>query len=263
MQNEDQLVEKNEISMIDIRHFIRRNKWRIVFGGAAGMLLATAFVLITPNRYEVSLQLQMAQFGSGNGEEPAALTQRLRMPTAYSVDTQQSCGVQVDGDTKDYLNGIVKMDTVKTVPNLIEMKVRGPSPVQAKQCAEAIFSMIVAQQHGLIEDRLAGRQVQLAQYQQALQAEQQQLKTIKQTELGNISYLTKLDKLSWLRTRIDALQEEAFLSQMHPAKLISPPYVPSKPVSPRVGMLLALGILLGLMLGVLYAVGRDGWRKAA
>lgn len=101
----------------------------------------------------------------------------------------------------------------------------------------------------------------MLQYQQALREEQQQLDKIKKSELDYFAYLAKLDKLSWLRTRIDVLQEEVLLSQLHPAKLIAPIYVPNKPVSLKVGLVLRLGLALGLMLGLLYTLGREGWRK--
>lgn len=80
-------------------------------------------------------------------------------------------------------------------------------------------------------------------------------------EIGNFGYFAKLDKLSWLRTRIDALREEVLLSQMYPAKLASPVHVPSKAVSPRRGLAILLGVFLGRTLGLLYSLGRDGWRK--
>jgi uncharacterized protein involved in exopolysaccharide biosynthesis len=262
-QNEEAQEGSNEISLRDFAGFFKRNKLPIVFWGAAGLLLSTTYILMAQTKYEARWQMQMAQFAGANSEDPAALIQRLRMVTSYSLDVQESCGVHVDGDTNDYLDNILKVDVVKTVPNSVEMKVRASSPEQAKRCAETIFAMIVTQQRSLIEERMAGRQEQLKEYQQALREEQQQLDTIKKTEIGNFGYLAKLDKLSWLRTRIDALQEESLLSQKHPTRLVAPIYVPSKPVSPKVGLLLLMGALLGLMLGLVYALGREGWRKAA
>lgn len=122
----------------------------------------------------------------------------------------------------------------------------------------------VAQQRNFIEARLIGRQAQLAWYQQAMREEQQQLDSIKKSGLGNFGFLSKLDKLSWLRTCIGALQEEALLSQkQHPAKLVAPMYAPSKLISSKAGLLLQLGVSLGFMFGTLYASGRNWLRRAA
>lgn len=262
MQNEK--TANIQISLKDIVDFLMRNLRLIVIGGLVGLFFSAAYVVLSPKSYEARWEFQMAQFVSSsssgnssiNSEESAALVQRLRIPTAYPVALQQICGVHQDGDLKDYLDGKLKIEPVKNVSNAVDMKVTARSPDQARQCAEAIVTMITAQQHDLIEERLAGRQDQLQQYQKALSEEQGQLETIQKTELGNFGYLAKLDKLSWLRTRIDALREEVLLSQKHPAKLLVPVFVPSKPVSPNVVFALVLGILLGLLLGVLLAFVR-------
>lgn len=271
MQNEK--LQTDGISLKDIVDLLKRNRRLIVIWGFVGLLFSAAYVALTPKKYEARWQLQMAQivnsssnsysYSYSNIEESSALAQRLRTSTTYPVEVQQSCSMPENGEVGDYLDGALKVEAVKNVANAVDMKVGAPSLDQAKKCAEAIVAMIVAQQSSLIEERFAGRQAQLEQYRRALREEQQQLETIKKSELGNFGYLAQLDKLSWLRGRIDALQEEAMLSQKHPAKLIAPMYVPSKPVSSKAGLVLLLGVSLGLMLGVLYALVWDGWRKWA
>ena len=267
MQNEKTQTEGEEISLKDIVDFLKRNKKLIVLCGFAGLLISSAYVILPPKNYEASWQMQVAQFSSGNSEEPAALVQRLRSPTAYTVEVQQQCGMPDNGEYGDYLNKKLEVKTIKDVANGIEMKFHSESPAQAMQCADAVVKMIMAQQRSLIEERLAERlavrQAQLAQYQSALAEEQRQLEKTNKSVLGNLDFLAKLDKLRWLRTRIDALQEEALLSQTHPAKLIAPIYAPGKPIPRKEKQVLLLGISLGLMLGVLYALGREGWRKVA
>lgn len=277
MQNVEWQTTRAKISLKDILSFLKRNALLIVTAVVAGVGLSVAYVAQVPKSYEAKWQMQMAQFvnsngnGNGNGnsisygnsEEPAALIQRLRVSLVYPVAVRLSCGMSQDGDLEDYLGGALDVKVSKNIATAVEMKFHAPSVAQARQCAEAIVAMIVEQQRGLIEERMAGRPEELTQYQQALREEQQQLGEIKQSELSNISYLSKLDKLSWLRTRIDALQEEVMLSKKHPAKLVAPIFVSSKPVSPKVSLILIFGVSLGLMLGVLYALGREGWRREA
>lgn len=275
MQNEKLQTEGDEISLRDIVDFLKLNQKLILFSGVAGLLISAIYVILAPKEYEARWQMQMAQYSSNsnsninsniiinsniNSEEPSVLVQRLKSPTAYPAEVQQHCGMPESGEYGDYLNKKLEVKTIKEAASAVQFKFRAAKPAQAKQCAEAIVSMIMTQQRSLIEERLAGRQVQLVKYQQSLAEEQLQMEKNKKFELGNLSYLAKLDKLSWLRGRIDALQEEALLSQMHPAKLIAPIYAPSKPIASKVGLVLPLGILLGLMLGVLYAFGQ---RKAA
>lgn len=267
MQNDEQ-VTTSEISLKDAVHFFKRNQKTIMLGCLVGLLLAAAYVVLMPKKYEARWQMQMAKFVSNSNsfsfsEEPAALIQRLRLPSMYSLAVRQSCDLDESEDLDEYLNGILKANVVKNVPDLVEMKIVSSSSEQATKCAEALAGMIADQQRGLIEERLAGRQAQLVEYRKALVEEQKQLEKLKNTELGNFGYLAKLDQLSWLRSRIDGLQEEIVLSRLHPAKLTAPFYVPSKPVSPKVGISLVLGVLMGLMIGLLYVLGREGWRKAS
>lgn len=268
MQSDEQ-ISAGEITLKDLVHFFKRNQKSIMLGCLAGLLLAITYVVLTPNKYEARWQIQMAKFVSNNNnsnsfifsEEPAALVQRLSIPTVYSVAVQQNCGLDEGADTGEYFDDILMAKVVKNVPDSVEMKIVSFSQEQAMKCAEALTEMIVAQQRGLIEARLAGRREQLGEYRKALAAEENQLERLKDPELGSAAYLAKLDKLSWLRTRIDGIQEEITLSQLHPTKFVSPIYVPSRPVSPKVGLLSVLGVLSGLMLGLLYALGREGWRK--
>lgn len=265
MQNVNPQIADDEISLKDIVYFLRSNQKLIALFGIAGLLIASAYVIFTPKKYEASWQLQMAMYSSNkniiNIEEPAALVERLRTPATYSLETRQHCGMPVDGEFGEYLNKKLEALTLKNVPTAVGMKYRAVSATQAKQCAEAIVAMIIAQQHSLIEERLAGRQVQIVKYQQTLAEEQRLLDKSNNSRLGSLDFLVKLDKLRWLRSRIDNLQEELLSSQMHPAKLIAPIYVPGKPVSAKAGLMLLFGMSLGLLLGLLYATGREGWRR--
>lgn len=277
MPNELLQRTNGEISMKDIAKFIKCNLKLIVGCGIAALLISTAYVILAPNQYEARWQMQMAQFSNSNSnsiiinnsnsnnnsEEPAALVERLRSPTAYTTEVQQHCGMPANGEFGDYLDKRLEVQIIKNITTAVGMKFRGVSPVQVKQCAESIVSMIITQQRNLIEERLAGSQTQLVKYQQTLAEEQRLLEKMNKSETGSLDFLARLDKLRWLRSRIDELQEESLLSRMHPAKLISPIYMPSKPITPKVGLVLPSGILMGLMLGIIFALGREVWRKMA
>ena len=276
MQNEILQSTDAEISMKDIAKFVKCNLKLIVGCGIAALLTCSAYIILAPKQYEAKWQMQMAQFRSSNSnssnsnssnssnsnsEEPAALVERLRSPTAYSTEVQQHCGMPANGEFGDYLDKRLEVKTIQNMTTAVGMKYRAVTPAQAKQCAESIVSMIITQQRSLIEEQLAGRQTQLVKYQQTLVEEQRLLEKMNKSELGSLDFLAKHDKLRWLRSRIDELQEESLLSRMHPAKLISPIYMPSKPISPKAGLVLPSGTLMGLMLGILFALGREVWRK--
>ena len=97
MANEKVVTAGDEnISLVDIISFFRRNWVQISIWGLAGFLIATAYVVLTPKKYEARWKIQMAQLVSGgnsNSEEPATLVQRLRDPGTYAINVRQDCGV--------------------------------------------------------------------------------------------------------------------------------------------------------------------------
>jgi uncharacterized protein involved in exopolysaccharide biosynthesis len=269
MQNETTNTAIEEISLREIKKFFRRNAQLILFFGMAGLALSIIMLILKPTKFEAKMQLQMAQYEKtnlevfSNIETPAALIQRLRSALVYPDEVQRICAMPEGVDLGEYLNGIVKIEPSKVITNVVEIRVEGPSLEIVQGCSEALVAMIVAQQRGLIEERLVGLQAQLTRYRQAYQEEFQQLEKIRKADLSNFAYLDKVNKLSWLRTRIDELQEEAVSSFLRPAKLIVPMSLPKQPVSKKAFDLLLLGALLGLFLGVLNTLVREGWRKAA
>lgn len=214
------------------------------------------YLAIEPKTYQARLQLQMAELNNNSIETPEALVQRLSSPGSYSVEVRRSCGV-AEGDVADYLDGRLEVRATKKVATAVDIKIKGESVEQVKQCVEAVVGVVVQSQNSLIKERLAGRQEQLIQYQQRVKEEQQKLAEVTNVELSRVVYLARLDTLSWLRIRIDNLQEESFLSTKHPAKLIGSIYIPSKPIAPKPALLMLLGALSGLTLGIAFAFFRD------
>lgn len=268
-----QELVSDAIDMSDVVGFFKRNRLLIIAWAIIGLLVSVPYIIQKQSIYEARFLLQMAQFvnridsGSaggisyGNSEDPAELIQRLRLPSIYPGKVLQSCGMSENSEFGNYMGGKLVVQPVRNVANAVEVKVLATSPELARKCSEAIVDMIMEQQRELTQHRLSGRKEQLAQYQKTLSEEQELLETIKKTDLGNFGYLAKLDKLSWLRARIDALQEEAQLSQMHPARLIAPIVVPSTSVSTRKELFLLFGLLMGLVLGGVHALIQSVWRK--
>lgn len=263
MNNTVAKTEGEEISLRDIFNFIKRNQLRFFLCGFAGILLALIYLYLSPKEYEARFQLQMAQISSNvgeasNSEDASSLIHRLRVPTTYSEKATQACAMS-EREFGDYLGGMLAVSPIKGMPNAVEMKVRASSREIAKHCAEGLVFLIRDQQRALIEEKLAGRQLQLEKYQQAMKEEQRQLERIGSATQANFAYLATLGKISWLRSRIDILQEEALLAQMHPTKLVSPIYIPSKSVAPKEKLALILGLMLGVLIGVLYSIARERW----
>jgi uncharacterized protein involved in exopolysaccharide biosynthesis len=257
--------------LVDLPDFFYRRWLQIVVMGMLGIAVSGVYVVMTPKTYEAKWQMSMAQMVAGssniganiniNSEEPAALIQRLRSPLIYTPSVLEACGKSSNETMGEYLDNTLQMQIVKNLPNVAGFRLRMGSPELAKSCADAIVAMVIEQQSSIIHERQEGKKEQVAQYQKLLRDEMWQLDQLKNTQLGNFGYLAMLDKLTWLRGRIDGLQEELFLSQKYPSKLLSPIDVSRNPVSPNVNLVLILGLLLGLITGLLYAISREGWFK--
>jgi len=261
MQNEKD-VENGQINLKDIVDFFKSNGKLIAIMAAVGLVLSVVYLQLAPRKYEARLFLEMAQLSQGNIEAPTALVERLRYPVAYGEAAMKACGIADTREVDQYLDGMLMISASKAISNALEIKVRALTPALAKQCADSLVQMLEKQQYDLIEERLWGRNEQLASYKQALENEMRQLEKIRRPEAGSVGYLARLDRLSLLRTRIDALEEEAMLAHKHPTKLTMPISVGDKPVSPKVKLALLAGLLIGIFLGVVLALARTVWRKA-
>lgn len=266
MSSETSQTEITEISLRDVMDFLVCYRRLIALWVLCGLVMASVYLVLKPRKFEARWHVQMAQFINSNNtisniEEPAALVQRLRIPTAYSAEVTMSCGMAEDGEFGDYLGGALKMEAMKNSNNWADLKVIAASPDQAKECAEKIANMIAVQQVSLIKERLVGIKEQLDQYKIALKEEQQELEKLKIFEASTFGYLVKFDKLSWLRQRIDALQAALSQSQMRPTKLVSPVYAPNKPVPRKAALMLSFGIAFGMLLGLLNALFVKMWRR--
>ncbi len=264
----------DEVSLKDIINFFKVNGKFIAAVAATTFLLSVAYVQLAPKKYEASALLQMARLQNSNVgfkslegpisiniESPASLAERLRYPASYSGATLQQCGVAGTEAIGEYMGGMLKVRTLRPMPDVLEIKVRALTQEAAKQCAEAIIQMIGAQQHNLVETDLLGTSENLARKRQALAEELRQLKSIGNAQTGNFGYLARLDKLSALRTSIDALQEEISFARRNPAKLSAPIYAPAGPVWPKVRLILFFGLFIGVLFGVLLALAKLAWRR--
>jgi len=266
MQSEFDKENAKEIGLRDIVDFLAQHYRRILLVTAVVLALAFAYALTAPKKFEAVFMLQMARVPKADSapvvvESPARLGERMRRAATYSKAALDACGMGGRDSIGEYLGGMVKFGLVKSIVEAAEVKVRGSSPESSRQCAEALVAMIRQQQQSLIADQLLGKKEQLAGYQKEMAAELQQMETLKKSQLSNLGYLAKLEKLSWLRGRIDLLQEELMLESMHPAALMMPMSVTTHPVSPNTRLIMLLGLLAGLMLGTFAALIPVAWRK--
>lgn len=262
-----------DITLGDIFSFVRQNLKLVLLGGVLGLLGGGLYLAIASEEFAARGQLRMAQLVSSsvgeqkiafiNIEEPSALIYRLRSPATYSDVVIEQCNIENAEEMGEYLDGLLKVTPIKNVPNEVDFVVIHSSPELAKNCALAIVEMVMVQQREMINNRYVGHAERIAQYAEATKDEIRQFDKVKREELGSFAYLSKLDRLGWLRTRMDQLEAELFLSQKHPLTLVTSISTSNRPTSPNVRRSLLFATVLGMLLGLLYVFSRECWVSKA
>lgn len=241
--------------------FAGRNKAMLASFGALGMLVAVAYVWVSPITYEARWQMVMAKsYFSGeirNSEDPIALIQRLRPSSSLTRGVRISCGKVESGYLEEYLGKSLKLSPVKGLSDTVEFRLRLEGAERTLLCANTISDMVAEQQRGIIVGRQGWHLERLSQYQAALAHVKKQIDRLSQTEIKGMAYLANHDQMSWLRGRIDDIELEMLSVDKFPARVSAPIEVDSRPITPKWGILLPIGLVLGILFGAIVAVFRE------
>ena len=258
---------EDEISLLDILIFLR-GAWKTIgLMGLIGLVVSGAYLIITPNQYEAVANIAMARVPADknplgvNIEEPQALINRMSVPSSFDAAILNACGLQDAATLAAQMSKVIKLSIPKGVANVIELKVTRSSPELASACAKSVYESIAhsqAQMIGLMAEAFkANNSARLAKVEERLIQDKALLAKAEQPR-GVLSpaYFPIL-------TEIRALEDErATLLVLVEAKdLQSPIYVADKPVYPKKMMSLIAGLMGGLLLGLLIALGRQMYAK--
>ena len=187
MTNQTQVIEQeDEISFFDTVDFFITHAQTILTTSILGLMTSGLYLWFTPPQYEAVAKIQMAQFSSniqmaqfssnmtpgnivgnvessnkinqyflGNVEEPGTLISRLSTPSTYSFQNIQACkmeNLKIDKDLA--LTKKLKYTTIKTSPNVIEIKVQQNSKEDAISCLQSVFETIKLSQSKILEPLL-------------------------------------------------------------------------------------------------------------
>ena len=269
MTNQEQFTEQeDEISLFDIVDFFITHVKTILMTGISGLMATCFYLWFSPPQYEAVAQIQMAQWSSNkniggsasNVEEPAMLINRLSLPSTYSLQNIQACkmdSVKIDPDLA--LTKKLKYAIVKTLPNIIEIKVQHNSRDDAVACLQSIFGTIKESQSKIFEP---------LQLQAALLIEEKNKKLVLAKELVlkrdqsgqalSAVYLSTRDEIALLKDEIESLGIFASSKDSRPTRLISPISSFEKSVSPKKLISLIAGLFGGLCFGIFCVLMQKG-----
>ena len=268
MSTQQQSDTDTEISLIDILRFVKSAYKTILVFGVLGITLSIAYLVITPKQYEASAQIVMAQIGTANNnnnisplginiEEPALLIARLAMPTSFTAQEMAACGLEGRPEAGAALAKAIKVIPPKGIANVVELKTVGQSPQLAMQCAAAVIELIKTTQNQLVIPYIEEAKLKLAYDEKRLaNAKDLVAKADKSDSAMGAAYLSTRDEIRFLLDQITAIKSIISSNQNRATRLVAPIYTSEAPIAPKKRNILAAGLLGGLFLGLLIALGR-------
>lgn len=256
---------EDEISLKDIIDFLMES-WRAIIGvGLLGLLGSVGFLAVTPNQYEATAQIQMAQISVNNNtnplgvnvEDPNLLMIRLKSPTTYLSQEIKACGLEDKKAPSEALANIAKFSVVKGVGSLIELKISSDSKEVAISCAQALFESIKTSQNAIIKPFIDEAKDLLIKYEDRLSNSQSLISRADKSGAAlSAAYLANRDEAKFLSEEILRLNTFITSADTRQAKLISPIYASDIPVAPKKRISLISGLFGGVFLGLLLMISK-------
>ncbi len=270
----------DELSLIDIVAFVKRNFYTllagILFGGIVGLVIAFAI----PAQWEATALLRVGQLGStgstgstGSAVEPSLQVVDRIKNRSFQNDVLKSLGLSSSEDDRaaNNIRDTIKVKLEKS--DLINLAVRGPSPEFAKQYMNAIVNEVITIHTKISEPTINRWQQELSSIQQELnQAKLETERLVKSLNgrtdslseknfsqaalLSNILIAREVElKNSHDRKRV--LEEQLSPARTFPTKEIGRIEVLDKPIYPKKSLFGLSGLFFGLILGILWCMLRS------
>jgi hypothetical protein len=260
----------DEMSLGDLARVLCAG-WRLILGALAATLLLTGFYLaVTPKQHEATLIVRLGQIGVVKGvrqiEDDANASARIQGPEFQSA-VIESLGWKGDKRAK-----LLKSSFQVSNPSsgLLKIRVRGFSPDEARQAADASRAVLVGIHNSLAKSITALRERDLSNAQSAIADAEAFLRDTQglgqrgrnsASEMAAVNLLraTKEEK-SRLR-ELHALQadlKEAMSPELNkPTSALEPALVSDTPTYPNPRRVWLFATFAGLLLGLLLVTVRS------
>lgn len=297
--NENETLQDDEISLFDLWEKLREG-WLVVVGGAVlGIAGAVMAIFLIPPKYEAVAVVQVGQVGQVGqvaqvglvGQvttlpiEPTQLSvERMKTPT-FQMAVAREAGIPGWIDAlgrsatagSDYLSLQVSKATVgQNSAPLIELKAKADSPESARKIADVAIQELGKRQAEIAKPSIDRMQADLAIAKEKRQRAEEDLDSLSklvaaaavkddrftQLSLMNSLRVQKESELFFQRQLVAALEGALSAPVTQSAKAVEAVFVSDKPVSPKKVLLLALGLIGGLLAGVMWVFVVDAWRRA-
>jgi capsular exopolysaccharide synthesis family protein len=257
--------ERDTVTLHDVLATIRRQRW-LVFGVTLLVtMLAAAYSFTRTPIYSSTAEVLVrstltSPFDSASPNLSLQTEARVVTSTAVADIVRTLVGSSADaGQLLDHVSVTVPAET-----EVLQITYSDTHPAGAKRGAEAFA-------RAYLQFRSQQASDTVARYRDSLQTEigdldnqiEAQHQTIGQLVPNSERWLEALRELDSLQARRISLQEQlatATTLSVDPGQVINVAELPRAPGSPRHGFDIAMGLFLGLVLGIVAAVARERYR---
>lgn len=267
------------IDLTKIFPFLRRNWLAIGLSMLVALLCATTLFVWLPERWQANATLEIGQIPVGASttliEPPAQAAERMKQRNAMNSALSR---LAIPIDDPANLQAVLFRRTLKPTlvknTNFIQIGISGYSPEQARDSlAEAAQTLIDA--HNKIMMPILQRiQLRLQENDRQMATALAELATLKTTlsdaakPTSGVSFaphivaVTELSnkeaQVTQIRVEREAVEDLLNPSRTFPTRIIDAVYVESSPSFPKLPLFLAVGTVLGFVLGIGVALIREG-----
>ena len=274
--------KEDSISLFDLWDKLRAG-WRWVIGGLLmGAGGAWALLAVIQPLYQASVSLEAGKVAGEVIEDVSTMVDRLRSPS-FILDVAKDVGdEQWATKIRSGLGSQVLMAQVQkslnpaTESKIVEVKVRARSPEYAQRIAENAIAKVIKRQNELSAQALEKIRFDLAVAKERLVKSEQDLAIWNKTLGATAMKEERPSQVALLTTIMAQKQSEIFSSRQsvfsmeisllppltQPARVLEAIFVSQQPVSPNPALLMALGLVGGLLFGVMSVFVFSAWRQA-
>jgi len=263
-------IPEDEISLKDIIDFLVESWKEIVLTGMLGTAGAVAYLLVTPNQYQATANFQVAKVAGSDVEKPAVLIEKLRIPTFYSQKTLSVCNVTEKNDPGATIAKNLK-PTLSKAASIINITYKAKSIEDARSCLSSVVDDVRISQNILSKPILDIKAIQLLTLKQKLESSEKYVKELpnsnfdfsdskfSSSSLLLATTIMKENEVIDLRVQISDMEISLIDPQTKDVFLTAPIHAPQQKVSPKRAITLIGGLMGGLLLGLLFMLGRKVW----
>lgn len=275
-------MQRDEVYVVDMWRILVR-EWRWFAAVPLVVALAIfAFVQGFQRQWEATAYIQIGQVagvpagGDPKAEPLARVLERLKL-VPFENQVMASIGIRDDAPEAALYRKSLKLEPLPYAGPLVKFTVRGWSPQQARQFAEATVAQLQAAHQKLLAAPLAMTQARLSEVQADLDNAQDERRQLTKTAapgdaqgreaqqasgVASVALATTNAEILGLRQARGDLSVRLSPNYTYDTSLMWPVYVPRAPAFPNLPLFWGVGVLLGLALGVFAAIARNALRRS-